>query len=112
MPPEADQAEAELAGRDRVDLAIGRPGNHHLGGPVSRLGEGHHEVLAVPHGHDNREILFGTFVHALRLDHEPVGTVDQFQVNGHQSADAGQNPGLTAEAFYHLVWSPERAALP
>ena len=52
-----------------------------------RSHERHHEMLAVPHRHDDRQLGRDALVDIGRLDHEAVGLPDQPKIFGRQHAD-------------------------
>jgi len=89
--------DAEPPGCDRIDLAVAVLGDQHLGAVVGTADERRHEVLAVPHGEDHRQLRFQALVDTVGLDREAAGLPHQTQIPGAQDADRLHDPRLPEE---------------
>ena len=76
----ADGAHAEMAQRDRVELAVAGARDEARGAVLRALGEMDHEVLPVPHGGDDRHQRPDVVVGVRRLHDAAVGAPHEAEI--------------------------------
>ena len=76
----ADRAHAEMPKRDRVELAVAGARHEARGAVLRALGEMDHEVLAVPHGGDDRHHRPDAIIGVWRLHDPAVGAPDEAEI--------------------------------
>ena len=76
----ADGAHAEMPKRDRVELAVAGARHEARGAVLRALGEMDHEVLAMPHGGDDRHHRPDAIIGVCRLHDQAVRAPDEAEI--------------------------------
>jgi len=93
----ANGLDAEPRGGNGIDRAVAVTGNQGLDPVLLALEERHHEMLPVPHRHDEWSLGSRLLIKIRRLDRESVGPPDEAQIFGRDHANRPLHPWRAAD---------------